>query len=56
MLAQFSKAIGYAFMTAVIVLSLSYLIEVPLFTHKSTKKFCIVYYGVFLLLRAYMTF
>lgn len=38
-LAQFSKAIGYAFMTAVIVLSLSYLIEVPLFTHKSTKNF-----------------
>ncbi|MGD2197886.1 mechanosensitive ion channel family protein [Lysinibacillus fusiformis] len=38
-LAQFSKAIGYAFMTAVIVLSLSYLIEVPLFMHKSTKNF-----------------
>ncbi|MBG9693822.1 mechanosensitive ion channel protein MscS [Lysinibacillus sphaericus] len=38
-LAQFSKAIGYAFMTAVIVLSLSYLIEVPLITHKSTKNF-----------------
>ncbi|MFS0819920.1 mechanosensitive ion channel domain-containing protein [Lysinibacillus sp. 1P01SD] len=38
-LAQFSKAIGFAFMTAVIVLSLSYLIEVPLFTHKSTKNF-----------------
>jgi len=38
-LAQFNKAIGYAFMTAVIVLSLSYLIDVSLFTHKSTKNF-----------------
>ncbi|MFJ7368250.1 mechanosensitive ion channel family protein [Lysinibacillus sp. NPDC098008] len=38
-LAQFSKAIGYAFLAAVIVLSLSYLIDVPLFTHKSTKNF-----------------
>ncbi|KOY80864.1 mechanosensitive ion channel family protein [Lysinibacillus macroides] len=40
-LAQFSKAIGYAFLTAVIVLSLSYLIDVPLFTHPSTKNFAL---------------
>lgn len=46
-LAQFSKAIGYAFMTTVIVLSLSYLIKVPLFTRTINKEFCIVYYGVF---------
>ncbi len=38
-LAQFNKAIGYAFMATVIVLSLSYLIDVPLFTHKASKNF-----------------
>lgn len=38
-LAQFNKAIRYAFMTSVIVISLSYLIDVSLFTHKASKNF-----------------
>ncbi|MGE7912219.1 mechanosensitive ion channel family protein [Lysinibacillus xylanilyticus] len=38
-LAQFNKAIRYAFMSAVIVLSLSILLEIFLFTHVATKNF-----------------
>lgn len=38
-LAQFNKAIRYAFMSAIIVLSLSILLEIFLFTHVATKNF-----------------
>ncbi|KOS61877.1 mechanosensitive ion channel [Lysinibacillus agricola] len=38
-LAQFNKAIRYAFMSAVIVLSLSILLQIFLFTHVATKNF-----------------
>ncbi|MEG0260210.1 MAG: mechanosensitive ion channel [Lysinibacillus sp.] len=38
-LAQFNKAIRYAFMSVVIIISLSQLFEVNLFTHKTTGSF-----------------
>ncbi|MGN4124537.1 mechanosensitive ion channel family protein [Lysinibacillus sphaericus] len=38
-LEQFNKAIRYAFMSAVIVLSLTVLLEVNFFTHAATKNF-----------------